>query len=91
MKNHTATIDSMGDWDGQEAAAVHCWNRWIAPALVALEERMGEADNTDRELGYAREAAWEQFCGTSEAESFQELGQRVAAMVDGWFTQFCTR
>lgn len=43
------------------------------------------------ELWYAREAAWEQFCDTDDEESFPALGQRVASMVNGWFTQFNTR
>ena len=97
MNTYTATLDSIGDWDGQEAEAVACWNRYIAPALLALEERLGDADNAESELGdvsalvYARNAAWEAFCDTNDAESFPDLGQRVASMVDGWFTQFCAR
>ena len=91
MNAYTATIDSIGEWDGQEAEAVECWNRYIPPALLALEDRLGEADNAESELGYARNAAWEAFCDTDDEESFSNLGQRVASMVDGWFTQFCAR
>jgi hypothetical protein len=91
MKPFTAELESIGEWQGQEQEAVDCWNRWVAPALAALDEQLGESDSADAELGYAREAAWEQFCDTTDAESFPELGQRVASMVNGWLTQFCTR
>ena len=91
MNTYTATLDSIGDWDGQEAEASACWNRYIAPALGALEEQLGDADNAESELGYARNAAWEAFCDTDDEESFSNLGQRVASMVSGWYTQFCTR
>jgi len=96
MKPFTADLDSIGEWQGQEQEAVDCWNCWVAPALAALEKQLDDVytiswhDYVDSELGYAREAAWEQFCDPNDAESFPELGQRVAAMVNGWFTQFCS-
>lgn len=91
METYTADLESIGEWQGQEQEAVDCWNRWVAPALAALDEQLGEAVRADVELGLASEAAWEQFCDTNDKESFPELGQRVASMVNGWFTQFCTR
>jgi len=91
METYTAELDSIGEWQGQEHEAVDCWNRWVAPALAALAEQLGESDRADVELGLAREAAWEQFCDTTDAESFPALGQRVASMVNGWLTQFRTR
>ena len=93
MKPFITEIDSIGEWDGQgqEREAVDCWNCWVAPALTSLAAQLGESDGAEHELWYVREAAWEAFCDTDDEESFPALGQRVAAMVNGWFTQFCTR
>ena len=42
MDTYTATIDSIGEWDGQEADAAQCWNRWVAPALVGVPHASGD-------------------------------------------------
>lgn len=37
--NFTVDADWIGNWDGEEEQAAKVWNMWIAPALLALEER----------------------------------------------------
>ena len=71
-----ATIDNIGEWDGQEQAAVVLWNHYIAPALASLIEYQGiDPDDMatvsvqparDGKLGIAANAdhwAWSEFCG----------------------------
>ena len=81
MNTYNTTIEAIGNWDGQEAEAVECWNHWVAPALAALQERLGESDNAAQAIGHAKEDAWESFCNTDDEESFPALGQRIAALV----------
>lgn len=76
------TVDEMGDWDGQEQEAANCWNKYIAPALLSLYERRAGNDGDDDGITESVQSlAWEEFCSTSDDESWEELGNRVAQFV----------
>lgn len=78
-----ATIDSCGQWNGQEQEAVECWNRYVAPALLGLYAR--RADETGDDGGITdsvQSLAWERFCDSNEEESWDELGLRVQSFVN---------
>lgn len=82
-----ATADEMGDWDGQEEEAAACWNKFVAPALLALYETLDTDDGNpdpDGRVGHAQNDAWEKFCDTHDEETWPALGTRVAAAVKAW-------
>lgn len=82
MTTYTATLDDIGQWDGQEYEAVACWNRYIAPELARCDARL--ADETGEEGAqyvYVASHTWELFCETTDEESFTELGAKVADWV----------
>ena len=78
-----ATYDEMGDWGGQEQDAANCWNKYVAPALHEQYEKLCSDESVEPEdvVGSTQSLAWEKFCDTTDDESWDELGKRVAAFV----------
>ena len=68
-----ATLDSIGEWFGQEQEAVDLWNDYIAPVLFDLRDAQDTNDPTvsiepplGGKWGIAASAdhwAWNEFCG----------------------------
>jgi len=77
MLSNAFTVDAdwIGNWDGEEEHAAIVWNMWIAPALLALEERLGDVQQT-------QVLAEDQFRHYVTFESLQTSGQRVASFID---------
>ena len=81
-KKFPAVASEVGDLDGQEQDAAICWNKYVAPALLRLYENRADEIGDDSGLtDNIQHLAWEQFCGTHDDESWDELGRRVAAFV----------
>jgi len=83
MAEFTATLESIGEWDGLEQDAVNCWNKYVSPALAQCYERLEDETGAEGEnYGYIANHAWEMFCDTDDEESFPALGQRVAGWIN---------
>lgn len=83
MTTFTADLSSVGEWDGQEQDAVDCWNRYVAPALERCYDRYEDETGAEGdEYGYVASRAWEMFCDTTDEESFNDLGRRVANWIN---------
>ena len=78
----TATLDTIGEWDGAEAEAVACWNRAVAPELGRCYARLADETGNDGAPYFeVASQAWELFCETRDEECVAELGARVADWV----------
>lgn len=96
MHDFKKTPTEMGDWNGEDAEAAQCWNDLISPSLRALHDRVyaRERAQIEGEEGWdwdvlselVRREVWNRFCDKSDDESWEELGQRLAAYLDNQYT-----